>query len=75
MNIESNLSSGENIIEFTPGDKDINYSCWMGMLTGTIKVVDDLNAVDTNDINSEYYYPSESLPNNKGNFNGNFGCH
>ncbi|MEG1254345.1 sulfite exporter TauE/SafE family protein [Clostridium sp.] len=75
MNIKQNLSSGENVIEFTPGDKDINYSCWMGMLTGTIRVVADLDDVDDNNINSENYYPSEGLPNNNGNFNGNFSCH
>ncbi|MGH4140322.1 sulfite exporter TauE/SafE family protein [Clostridium sp.] len=46
MDIEKKLESGENIINFTPGDKDINYSCWMGMIGGVIKVVDDVNAID-----------------------------
>ena len=77
MNIQESLSSGENIIEFTPEDKDINYSCWMGMLRGTIKVVDDLNSVDDstiqNDINNEFYYPSKD--SNNQNFNGGFSCH
>lgn len=77
MNIQKSLSSGENIIEFTPDDKDINYSCWMGMLRGTIKVVDDLNSVDDstiqNDIDSEFYYPSND--SNNQNFNGGFSCH
>lgn len=77
MNIQKSLSSGENIIEFTPEDKDINYSCWMGMLRGTIKVVDDLNSVDDstiqNDIDNEFYYPSKD--SNNQNFNGGFSCH
>lgn len=47
LNIEKKLESGENIITFTPGDKDINFSCWMGMISGVIKVVDDVKAIDT----------------------------
>jgi sulfite exporter TauE/SafE/plastocyanin domain-containing protein/copper chaperone CopZ len=47
MNIEQKLKSGENIINFTPGDEDINFSCWMGMITGVIKVVDDINTIDS----------------------------
>lgn len=47
LNKEQKLKSGENIIEFTPGDKDINFSCWMGMIRGVIKVVDKLDTVDT----------------------------
>ena len=33
-----NLQSGENVIQFTPKDKDINFSCGMGMIKGVIKV-------------------------------------
>jgi len=47
LNIEKKIKSGENVIEFTPGDKDINFSCWMGMIRGVIKVVDKLDTVDT----------------------------
>ncbi|GKU24562.1 sulfite exporter TauE/SafE family protein [Clostridium folliculivorans] len=47
LNVEKKLKSGENVIEFTPGDKDINFSCWMGMIRGVIKVVDKLDTVDT----------------------------
>jgi sulfite exporter TauE/SafE/plastocyanin domain-containing protein/copper chaperone CopZ len=50
MNIKKKLSKGENIIEFTPGDKDINYSCWMGMISGLIKVVDNLDTVTQSEI-------------------------
>jgi sulfite exporter TauE/SafE/plastocyanin domain-containing protein/copper chaperone CopZ len=47
LNIKKQLNSGENIIEFTPNDKDINFSCWMGMIRGVIRVVDNLDTVDT----------------------------
>ena len=47
LNIEKKLKNGENVIEFTPNDKDINFSCWMGMIRGVITVVDDLASVDT----------------------------
>ncbi|MBC2581816.1 sulfite exporter TauE/SafE family protein [Clostridium sp. DJ247] len=47
LDIKKQLNSGENTIEFTPKDKDINFSCWMGMIRGVIRVVDDLDAVDT----------------------------
>ncbi len=45
MNIQQKLQDGKNIIEFTPGDEDIPFSCWMGMKRGVIKVVDDLKTV------------------------------
>ncbi|MFZ7946857.1 sulfite exporter TauE/SafE family protein [Neobacillus sp. 19] len=47
MNVEQKLQSGENIIEFTPGNEDIPFSCWMGMKRGVIKVVDDLKDIKT----------------------------
>lgn len=47
LNIKKQLDNGENIIEFTPNDKDINFSCWMGMINGVIRVVDNLDSVDT----------------------------
>ncbi|MBK1812372.1 sulfite exporter TauE/SafE family protein [Clostridium sp. YIM B02505] len=50
LNISKKLKSGENVIEFTPTDKDIDYSCWMGMITGKIKVVDDLGNVSQEDV-------------------------
>ena len=55
LNKEFNIKKGENIIELTPGDKDVNFSCWMGMIRGVIKVVDNLEAVDTS-------VPDPSLP-------------
>ena len=47
LDIERKLEAGETIINFNAGDKDINYSCWMGMIGGVIRVVDDINTVDT----------------------------
>ncbi|MDF2523846.1 MAG: heavy metal transporter, partial [Clostridiales bacterium] len=45
------LAPGDNVIEFTP-DKEgkFIYSCWMGMITGSINVVADINNVSTEDI-------------------------
>ncbi|NLM14200.1 MAG: heavy metal transport/detoxification protein [Epulopiscium sp.] len=55
LNLQTKIEKGENIIEFTPGNEDINFSCWMGMIRGVIKVVDNLSAVDTSK-------PDPSLP-------------
>lgn len=55
LNLEWKIKKGENVKEFTPGDKDINFSCWMGMIRGVIKVVDNLDSVDTSK-------PDSSLP-------------
>ncbi len=46
-NVQVTLKSGDNMLEFTP-DKtgNIPYSCWMGMVTSSINVVDDLKTVD-----------------------------
>jgi len=39
--IEHQFKSGENIIEFTPTKSGtFNYSCWMGMIRGTIAVTE-----------------------------------
>ena len=62
MNIEKTLQSGENIIEFTPKDKDISFSCGMGMIRGIIKVVDNIEAVDTSKPDSSIPAPSSGMP-------------
>ncbi|QDR81426.1 sulfite exporter TauE/SafE family protein [Sporomusa termitida] len=46
LHIKKKLTAGDNIIEMTPQGEDLNFSCWMGMLRGLIKVVDDLNSID-----------------------------
>ena len=39
--IEYSFKEGENIIEFTPSEAgEFSYSCWMGMIDGTISVVE-----------------------------------
>ena len=62
MDIERKLEAGENIINFDAGDKDINYSCWMGMIGGVIKVVDDINAIDTTKENTAENPVAPSAP-------------
>jgi len=61
LNIQKTLKSGENIIEFTPGDKDINFSCWMGMIRGVIKVTDNLDSVDTSKADPSLPQPSSGM--------------
>lgn len=55
LNKEYKVNKGENILEFTPSDKDMYFSCWMGMINGVIKVVDNLETVDTS-------VPDPSIP-------------
>lgn len=52
---ELKINKGENILEFTPNDSDMRFSCWMGMINGIIKVVDELDTVDTS-------VPDPSIP-------------
>ena len=41
------LSAGENVVEFTPtASGAIPYTCWMGMIHGSIYVVDSLEDTD-----------------------------
>lgn len=61
LNIQKQLKSGENVIEFTPGDKDINFSCWMGMIRGVIKVVDNVDSVDTSKADASIPAPSSGM--------------
>lgn len=38
--IEKTLQTGDNIIEFTPGEEGtVQFSCWMGMIRAEIKIV------------------------------------
>ena len=61
LNIQKNLQSGENIIEFTPKDKDISFSCGMGMIRGIIKVVDNVASVDTSKPDASIPAPSSGM--------------
>lgn len=61
LDIQKNLQSGENVIEFTPKDKDINFSCGMGMIRGVIKVVDNIETVDTSKVDASVPAPSSGM--------------
>ncbi len=51
LGITKELSSGKNIIEFTPKQEGkITYTCWMGMISSYIKVVPDLNKISKSEI-------------------------
>lgn len=67
LNKQIILKSGENIIEFTPKDKDISFSCWMGMIRGIIKVVDNVNSVDTSKKDPSIPATSSGMPCCTGN--------
>jgi sulfite exporter TauE/SafE len=46
--------AGENVIEFTPVESgSFGYSCWMGMISGQIKVVDRLDDMDLDFLKKE----------------------
>ncbi len=46
------LAKGENKIEFAP-EEDFSFGCWMGMINGYIKVVDDINNFDLDSVRKE----------------------
>lgn len=47
LKIEKPLARGENVVEFMPpNEQEVGFSCWMGMIRGVFKVVDDLAVVD-----------------------------
>ncbi|MEW5814712.1 MAG: sulfite exporter TauE/SafE family protein [Spirochaetota bacterium] len=51
LQITKRLLPGKNEIEFTPqAPGDIIYTCWMGMIASTIRVVPDLKKVTTGDL-------------------------
>lgn len=52
MKIRQKLSDGTNTIKLTSGDSDINYSCWMGMKRGVLKVIDDLSTVTDSELDN-----------------------
>lgn len=63
MNIQQKLQSGNNLIEFTPGEEDLNFSCWMGMKRGVIKVVDDLTTISAASSDGEVLDSAVTAPN------------
>ncbi|MCX7709129.1 MAG: sulfite exporter TauE/SafE family protein [Clostridia bacterium] len=51
-NSKISLKDGDNEIKFTP-ESDFTFRCWMGMLNGYVRVVDDINKVNLEDIKDE----------------------
>jgi len=60
LQIQKQLKSGDNVLNFTPKDGDINFTCGMGMLNGVIKVVDNVKTVDTSKSDPSLPYSSSS---------------
>jgi hypothetical protein len=51
--ITKTLKVGDNIVEFTPTETGtFEYTCYMGMISSSITVVDDLNNIDPNTQNN-----------------------
>ena len=49
--IRAQLVPGRNVIEFTPrSEGTITYTCWMGMISSTIRVVPDLASLTAADL-------------------------
>jgi sulfite exporter TauE/SafE/copper chaperone CopZ len=49
--IRKQLVPGDNLIEFTPDrDGTITYTCWMGMISSSIRIVPDLQALTASEI-------------------------
>jgi sulfite exporter TauE/SafE/copper chaperone CopZ len=49
--IRKELVPGDNLIEFTPlQEGTITYTCWMGMISSSIRVVSDLTKVTASDL-------------------------
>ena len=51
--IRKTLVPGDNLIEFTPDrDGTIAYTCWMGMISSSIRIVPDLKALTAKDLSA-----------------------
>lgn len=47
--ITKSLEIGDNIVEFTPAETGtFEYTCYMGMISSSITVVEDINNIDSN---------------------------
>jgi sulfite exporter TauE/SafE/copper chaperone CopZ len=67
--IQVNLKEGDNIIKFTPTESgSITYSCWMGMITGQIQVIeqDDALVEESTSTNTDI----QSIPEETGTIPG-----
>ena len=51
--IRKQLVPGDNLIEFTPDrDGTISYTCWMGMISSSIRIVPDLRTLTASDLSA-----------------------
>jgi len=54
LGLEFDIKKGEQIIEFTPTEAGtIPWSCWMGMISGTFIVSDDIDLSDSTAVQQE----------------------
>ena len=61
--LQVKLQAGDNIIKFTPTNSGtFTYSCWMGMITGQIDVVDDLGSDSAQDASEKSGTSDKKLP-------------
>jgi sulfite exporter TauE/SafE/plastocyanin domain-containing protein/copper chaperone CopZ len=51
-NTRIGLQPGDNPLEFVP-EEDFSFSCWMGMLNGYVRIVDDINKVNLEEVRKE----------------------
>lgn len=75
LNVRKALQEGENVIEFTPQDEGtINFSCSMGMYTGSFTVVSDGTAAGTGTGVPSAYAAAPSQGSSCGGGGGGCGC-
>ena len=73
--IEVKLKAGDNIIKFTPTQSGtFAYSCWMGMQTGRIEVVDDPANTATPRVASAETTLDETTPSEEYDYSGSMPC-
>lgn len=60
--LEHSFQEGENVLEFTPAETGaFSYSCWMGMIRGSIFVTDGSAAAPDGPVPAEYSIPTDAL--------------
>ena len=70
--IRKQLVPGDNLIEFTPDrDGTISYTCWMGMISSSIRIVPDLKVLTASDLSAP---PGGSIASAFGSGGGGGGC-
>ena len=73
--IRKRLVPGDNLIEFTPDrDGTIAYTCWMGMITSSIRIVPDLQVLTASDLSAPASPDPSSISSAFGPGGGGGGC-